>query len=628
MIRKFLAFVIIALTFAACQSGPKSEFNGALKIEPAHPKQGENVKIIYDDSKTELKGSKEVTATVYQFNWEIQDARDVQMKKENNVWTAEIPVAKDVCGLIMSFSNGTKKDNFNKKGYVVQVYDKDGNKVKGLKAGLAVAYTGWINNLGIDPDRTKAYEMFKEAFAEEPSVKRAYITKYLPVLMREEKENPQQKLGEELKKVTQYKNLTEDELSVLVDMYSALRDTKNFDKYQQESISKFPKGVVAQRVDYRKIVNNPTIENIKKFKEKYPESKYIEGLTYNALRNYVTTKNFKKALNFCEKLKEDIHPYYFGYVVGKMLDADADMKVALKIAELGIERGKEVASEPDSAKPKEMTLKDWHEMNNYYLGRNYSEYAKVLNRLGKKTEALKATEKAMDLIPQDYLDPQMVKLYAKLLVEEKQFAKAKDFIEKSVKAGTADAEMKDLLKKAYVKLNKNAGGFQAYLASLENAANKKIVEELKDEMINEPAPDFTLKDLDGKEVKLSDLKGKVVIVDFWATWCNPCLNSFPGMKKLVEQYKNDKEVEFLFVNTWERVDNKVANAKNFVKQNNYPFHVLIDSENKVVASFKVSGIPTKFIIGKNGNIRFKSVGFDGSTEKLVKEVSAMISMIK
>jgi len=63
-------------------------------------------------------------------------------------------------------------------------------------------------------------------------------------------------------------------------------------------------------------------------------------------------------------------------------------------------------------------------------------------------------------------------------------------------------------------------------------------------------------------------------------------------------------------------------------KNNYPFHVLLDTENKVITSFGVDGIPTKFIIDKKGKIRFKSVGFSGSADKLVEELSQMIEMLR
>ena len=90
----------------------------------------------------------------------------------------------------------------------------------------------------------------------------------------------------------------------------------------------------------------------------------------------------------------------------------------------------------------------------------------------------------------------------------------------------------------------------------------------------------------------------------------------------------DQNVAFLFINSWERVADTKKNASDFIKKNNYNFHVLLDDENKVIGDYDVSGIPTKFIIDKNGMIRFKSIGFEGSTEGLSDELSVMIEMIR
>jgi peroxiredoxin len=85
-------------------------------------------------------------------------------------------------------------------------------------------------------------------------------------------------------------------------------------------------------------------------------------------------------------------------------------------------------------------------------------------------------------------------------------------------------------------------------------------------------------------------------------------------------------VRFVFIDTWEKGDEKQKNAAEFIANNKYSFHVLMDNDDKVVAEFKVEGIPTKFVIDKNGMVRFKAVGFDGSDDKLMTELTAMIEM--
>src|SRR5690554_4232897 len=147
----------------------------------------------------------------------------------------------------------------------------------------------------------------------------------------------------------------------------------------------------------------------------------------------------------------------------------------------------------------------------------------------------------------------------------------------------------------------------------------------------EPAPDFTLKDLDGNTVSLSDFEGKVVVLDFWATWCAPCIKSFPAMQMALDKYKDDPGVEFLFINTWEQRDDPSVMVKQLMERRGFNFLVLLDQKdpvskrNPVVESYGVIGIPAKFIVDTKGNIRHKVTGFKGgSDEAQVRELATLI----
>ncbi len=146
-------------------------------------------------------------------------------------------------------------------------------------------------------------------------------------------------------------------------------------------------------------------------------------------------------------------------------------------------------------------------------------------------------------------------------------------------------------------------------------------------MLSKPAVQFALKDLDGKDVKLAELKGKVVIVDFWATWCGPCKASFPYLQKVYDKYRSNQNVLILAVNTSEQKQGKerLDLVKQFMSDNKYTFPVLIDDQG-VAQKFGVEGIPTKYVIDKQGTLRFESVGF-GDGPRMITELTTQIEML-
>ena len=93
-------------------------------------------------------------------------------------------------------------------------------------------------------------------------------------------------------------------------------------------------------------------------------------------------------------------------------------------------------------------------------------------------------------------------------------------------------------------------------------------------------------------------------------------------------HKDDPSVKFVFVNAWESAKDVKKDVAEFIKKGAYPFDVLFDLDNKVIESYKVNGIPTKFIVDPKGNIRFTSIGYSGSPDKLVEELSVMIDLAR
>ena len=136
-----------------------------------------------------------------------------------------------------------------------------------------------------------------------------------------------------------------------------------------------------------------------------------------------------------------------------------------------------------------------------------------------------------------------------------------------------------------------------------------------------PAPDFTFPGLDGKMVSLSDYRGKVVLVNIWATWCPPCVDEMPSMEKLYRKFKG-KNFEILAVSIDEPGLKAVA---PFMKKSNLTFPALIDSEGAIKAVYGITGIPESFIIDKQGNLIKKIIGpVDWATRDIFRFFSEVI----
>ncbi|GMU34843.1 MAG: TlpA family protein disulfide reductase [Planctomycetia bacterium] len=128
-----------------------------------------------------------------------------------------------------------------------------------------------------------------------------------------------------------------------------------------------------------------------------------------------------------------------------------------------------------------------------------------------------------------------------------------------------------------------------------------------------PAPDWELKDFDGKTVRLKDLRGKVVLMDFWASWCGPCKMVMPGMQAIHEKFK-DKPVVICGVNCRERAETAPA-ARQFVKDKKLTYTQLINGD-EVAKAYHVRGIPCMYVIGPDGNIIYATSGYQPTHEQM------------
>lgn len=389
---------------------------------------------------------------------------------------------------------------------------------------------------------------------------------------------------------------------------------------------KFPRGVMMRNDDAQKIKDSDGAAAMEKaynaWAKKYPEKKLgkseIYAQTQAAVASaYAKEGNVDKAMEYLRKMDDTPWKCYAYSTVASQLD-DAKQAEAAGLAY------KEGAGVADGLLP---TLQG---RDKSVASMVYEGYAEWLAKNGHADEA-------WSLYNDKVQRKEGSTEYWKLALRHGQVMQAWTYMDGLLRKGYAGKDGEDVMREAWRKANGNDDGFDEYVKAANQERIDEKVAKVADKMVNKPAPDFTLKDIDGNEVQLSKLRGKVVVLDFWATWCGPCKRSLPAMKKTLAKYKDDADVVFLFIHTWERGTAEEANkeAKAYLRDHGFDeFHLVMDTRdpetkvNKAVTAFGVRGIPAKFVIDKQGNIRFEVSGFGGSDDDAVAELSKMIELAR
>jgi thiol-disulfide isomerase/thioredoxin len=411
-------------------------------------------------------------------------------------------------------------------------------------------------------------------------------------------------------KLKALQNGSEEDMLLLKDYYG--RDPKAR-AVGENILKKFPKGTYAFTLFQNDLGHGSSVaqqeEMLAKAKKEYRSANFDMPYLIMAL-SYTTNKNTPKAIFYFNEIKD---PTFRLFSTNKIVAAmmKYDVTAAAKLIEEELPRAKLIGG------------------TNYYTAINL--YGQLLVQAEKYAEALPYVKEAYENVAKK--DDALIQNYGYLLSINGKYSEALPLLEKIMIKGKGSDKVREQLKKAYQNLNAGKD-VDLYIKSLDNQFKAEVGEKVSKLSTNLAAPDFVVKDVNGKTRSLADFKGKTIIVDFWATWCEPCKASFPAMQMAVNKYKNDPNVKFLFIHTWETVADPFTAANTFLNSNNFKLDLYMDMKdpltktNPAVTAFGVTGIPAKFVIDGSGKIRFKLVGFSGSNEAAVEELSQMIDLAR
>ena len=366
-------------------------------------------------------------------------------------------------------------------------------------------------------------------------------------------------------------------------------------------------------------------------KENQQNRKYLISAHENLFKYYASKKQTEKALYHLQKIGRDSTPYQpltlknqaqVLFENGIALDKAFELaQRSLALADtfpIGIIRYFPETGFMPSYADRETRKKSTQKAR----GNLYSLMALIKQKQGEKTEAGKLMEKALAASQ----DEETLANAGNFYQENKDFENAFNSFKKIATDHPEDTGAIAKMKTNYVDWKGNENGLENELQQLKDHWMEEMKIELQKEIVKISLPAFlnNIVDLKGNPVPANMLKNKIVVLDFWATWCVPCMHEMPYLQKAYENYKSDSNVVFMVINSGAK--NELSDAQGWWGNKKFSFPVYYNTDREIGDKLGFNLIPATFIIDSNNNIRFKTVGFEGPV--IERKIPAAIELLK
>ena len=656
---KWILFCLI-LCFGGNWANAQSIYNRKYLVA------GQTVEVTYHPVGTSLEKAKDVKAVMYLWKDYAWEADELEMTWQDTCWTGHYRIPLGTALLCPVFRSGEILDKGGKRTYAQMVFDPatrqqypGGYVGWGILRNPLLSATYGVPEYCDDDNRIGDDVMFYwikqqlQYFPQERANVLKYVVPVLKALGRDSVEMRRIVRGETEFILGDTASTEQQIIDAMRLVRNELQDDSLCGALETKALNKFPQGLLARNRAVRQICMDPAMKNdvripaIKNLIHRFPPELYAglqnEGdkMYYDLLRGYVympvvEAKDYS-ALYECMKASPSwLLGTYFWHLV-QLPYRNGEMNAG-KLEPIATALVNEIFSHRQEGADRLVPPSDFR-ANLYRIHANaFFTYAQILADCGQKAEALDWVEKIRPSF--GYRDASFNEYYTQLLNATGHPDEVTTVLEKSVGENAATQAMLDALREAYVSGHGVAEGFEEYIDGLKSPEGQRALrEKVRQEMRKEKIADFEMKNLRGKVIRSASLKGKILVLDFWATWCAPCKAALPAMRMAVHKFSKDKGVAFYFVTTQEKAAGLAEKVQKFVKEKDYTdmnFVCDLPGDGKVndklynalARQFHFSGIPLKVVIDGAGNLRWCSVGYMGSPTELVDEITFVIDEIK
>lgn len=665
----FLTVLCAVMALMAYSQNESAETYKRLTGIPKPPVAGTTVNFEYHPQDGPLQGMSNLVALIYMYRdyqWTLADT--ALTDNGNGSWTGSFQIPSDCAFMAFQFQStwdqfAQVKDNNDNQGFLYVVDNGNGQPLPGgnLAWGLMRRPSAF---LGVNGYFGEGYEEIDQDalyfwYQKELQLYQDHASKFFPTMMRIVELQTGERFPEAAEMFfdifSHQANPTESNYITMESIYRLnLHQPQKADSVHQLILRNFPEGWTVRRAKFDDLMRSSAEDyhkNTLSFLKTYP---MLQSMKLDAFQPFVYYNTYRSIItdyfsgNFPQQEIIDLMPDMDFKTLAECYRTSAGAfhtkkavsdEVILPVATALISEMQKKVNDHSYCEGIYLSPSQSDFLARRLLDEHLGNYADILLCMDKPTEALHY----LSLISPEnrFVTPEVNETHIKALQQAGQSDKVTEVMKKAISCNAVTPEMMDMLRQEYVQKHGSEQGYEEFFNSLKSQDEANAMkDEIRHKLIREPYKPFSLKDMDGNTVSSADWQGKVVVLDFWASWCYPCKKSFPGMQMAVDHFKDDPDVLFFFIDTMEHADGYEQKARDYMKEQGFNFRVLFDAKENpsqpgnnalVFSQMKdinhSTAIPRKMIL-KDGYVRFTEEGYGGSPSRLADEVTYAVEILK